>query len=72
MPLNPAILTELLRRAADEPYGLAIECENPTQLQLRLCNTQREMGQTGNDSMLVAVPNLPNHVFLVQRSLSLD
>lgn len=62
------ILTELLDRAANERFGLAIRTTNAKALQVNICNTQR---LNGRRDIIVCLPSTPDVVFLTKRSVEL-
>lgn len=64
--MTPQILSELLNRVKHEELGLVIETNNPTYLHQMLIdlNTDR--------SIIIALPSLPNTVFIVKRTVDLE
>lgn len=66
------ILTELLERAAAEPFGLYIRSTNAKQHQIQFANLQRAMGSRRNHNLIAALPAEPDVVFLIKRSVELS
>lgn len=72
MALKPELLSALMERAMDEELGLAVETNNPKQLQILLANHRREHGLTKYEHLLFTIPSTPNTVFITKKSVSLD
>ena len=68
---SATILTELLDRAANERFGLAIRTTNAKALQYQFANLQRAQGSNRKHNLIACLPSTPDVVFLTKRSVEL-
>ena len=67
--MKPAILIELLQRAAAEPFGLWVSTNNTRALVEQLIRLQRELQLS---DLMVCTPSIENVIFVIHRSVELD
>jgi len=72
MALKPELLSALMERAMDEEIGLAVETNNPKQLQVTLADHRRTHGLTQYEGLLFTIPSVPNQVFITKKTVELD
>ena len=70
--MTPDILTSLLSRAAAEPIGLVIETNNPKAMSVTLQDHRKSLGDMRLADLVIAVPSIPDHIYIYHRSMSLD
>lgn len=68
--MKPELLTELLDRAMIEPLGLVIETNNPGSFKTEVSNHAKT--DERYRALMVCVPSIDGHVFLVKKSVELD
>lgn len=61
--------TPLFDRARDEEFGLKVKTNNPTRMQITLCNFAREHNIR---DIMACVVSLEGYVFLVKKSVELS
>lgn len=67
--MRKEIYLDLLDRALEQELGLAIETNNPSRLGNILYDY---MKLDKYESLTVCVPSIPDHVFITQKTVSLD
>jgi hypothetical protein len=72
MALKPELLTALMERAMEEELGLAVETNNPKQLQITLANHRNENGLDQFRGLLFNIPSVPNQIFITKKTVDLD
>lgn len=63
---------EILERALEEEIGLDVEITNAPQFQTNIAGWREKYGHGRYDSLMVCLPGIPNHVYIVKKSVELE
>ena len=73
MPTSPAILLELINRAAEQPIGLFIGTTNVHRLKNEFYDAITKIGMRTTDfDIMIVITSIENVIYLMRKSVELE